>query len=147
MVSVSAATTCSQFSLSPSYVHMAMFLFASHPRPVADAIERHRRGFDDNPVTYLHDNRRQAEPRVRAAAAEYMGGDPDQIALTDSTTMGLGLVYGSIHLEPHQEAVCTTHCHYSTQMSLQHRADKVGNIDWIELSVTVDVNEEVYSFG
>jgi selenocysteine lyase/cysteine desulfurase len=115
-----------QFPLSRSSIHMSMFLLASHPRPVAEAIERHRRGLDENPAAYVYGNIRKMDPKTRAAAAEYMGGSPDQIALTDSTTMGLGLVYGSLHLEPHQEAVCTTHCHYSTQMSLQHRAERTG---------------------
>src|ERR1044071_5122447 len=41
-----------QFALSRDYIHMASMLLASHPRPVRDAIERHRRALDDNPVTY-----------------------------------------------------------------------------------------------
>jgi selenocysteine lyase/cysteine desulfurase len=40
--------------------------------------------------------------------------------------MGLGLIYGSLHLEPGDEIVSTTHDHYSTQMSLKHRADRTG---------------------
>ena len=42
-----------QFELAGGRVHMAGFLLASHPRPVADAIERHRAGFDRDPTTYL----------------------------------------------------------------------------------------------
>src|SRR5690606_31118260 len=67
-----------------------------------------------------------AEPAQRAAAAEYLGSDPDLIALTDSTSMGLGLVYGTLKLEPGAEVLTTTHDHYSTEMSLQHRADRTG---------------------
>lgn len=115
-----------QFTLSRDWNHMSMFLLASHPKPVAEAIERHRRGFDDNPAHYWHDHSRDQRALVREAAVRYMGGDADYIALTDSTTMGLGLLYGSVHLEPEQEIVYTTHCHYSTQMALQHRADLTG---------------------
>ena len=32
------------------------------------------------------------EVRARRAAADFIGVQPDEIALTDSTTMGLGLV-------------------------------------------------------
>jgi hypothetical protein len=32
-----------EFSLSPKYIHLAGVLLASHPRPVREAIERHRR--------------------------------------------------------------------------------------------------------
>lgn len=114
-----------QFPLTRSYIHLATFMLASHPRPVADAIERYRRGLDDNPSDYWHDHM-DADGRCRAAAAEYMGGSADHIALTDSTTMGLGLVYGSLQIEPGQEIVGTTHDHYSTQMALRHRAERTG---------------------
>ena len=115
-----------QFALTHAYIHMAMFLLASHPRPVADAIERHRRAFDENPAGYFHEQFFGMKPKLQAAAAEYMGGDPANIALTDSTTMGLGLVYGNIRLRPGDEALYTAHCHYSTQTSFEHRSRRDG---------------------
>lgn len=115
-----------QFPLTHDRIHMATFLLASHPTPVARAIEQHRQAFDANPAEYWEENFIGMDAQVQAAVAEYTGGDPNQIALTDSTTMGLGLVYNSLKLEPHQEAICTTHCHYSTQMSLQHRTERTG---------------------
>lgn len=115
-----------QFPLTRSYIHMASFLLASHPRPVADAIERHRRAFDENPAGYFHEHFFGMKLRIQAAAAEYMGCDPTNIALTDSTTMGLGLVYGNIRLRPGDEALYTAHGHYSTQMAFEHRARRDG---------------------
>jgi len=115
-----------QFALSPNLIHMATFYFASHPRPVADAIERHRRALDLNPVEAMHEQMGEGEERQRRTAAEYMGGTADQIALTDSTTMGLGLIYGGLRLEAGDEVLTTTHDHYSTHMSLEHRAERTG---------------------
>lgn len=115
-----------QFALSRSHVHMATFLLASHPRPVADAIERHRRAFDEDPVTHWEENFMSAEPEVAAAAAEYLDTDPALIALTDSTTMGLGLVYGALRLEAGQEILTTPHDHFSTIESLRLRAERTG---------------------
>ena len=103
----------SQFLLGHDYVHMALMLFASHPRPVREAIERHRRGLDENPVLYLHEHF-PLEAEVRVAAAEYVGGQPDEIALTGSTTTGLALLYGGLPLRPRQEILTTTHDHYVT---------------------------------
>src|SRR4051794_22984932 len=57
-----------EFLLSRDFVHMAQLLLASHPRPVREAIERHRRGFDENPVTYFHDNVAKAETEMRGEA-------------------------------------------------------------------------------
>lgn len=115
-----------QFALTRSRIHMASFLLASHPRPVADAIERHRQAFDEDPATYWEEHFQMAEPQVRQSAGEYLGADPAHIALTDSTTMGLGLVYGGLHLKPTHEILTTPHGHWATVESLRLRAERTG---------------------
>jgi selenocysteine lyase/cysteine desulfurase len=115
-----------QFLLSRDFVHMTGFLLASHPTPVREAIERHRRGLDENPAHYWADNEERFEADVLRAAADYLGVSPLDIALTDSTTMGLGLLYGGLALREGQEVLTTTHDYYSTQLSLQLRAERTG---------------------
>jgi selenocysteine lyase/cysteine desulfurase len=115
-----------QFNLSRDYIHLALLYLASHPKPVRDAIERHRQGFDQDPVGYHHEHYQKEELGVRDAAARYFHVQPDEIALTDSTTMGLGLVYGAFMLKPGQEIVSTAHDHYSTQEALRWRAERTG---------------------
>lgn len=114
------------FALSYDYIQLATFLLASHPKPVADAIERHRRAFDVNPADYWHEHFMTIDGDIAAAAAEYMGGRGSQIALTDSTTMGLALVYSGLTLRPGDEILQTVHDHYSTDLSLQLRAERTG---------------------
>ncbi len=114
------------FALSHDYIHLATFLLASHPKPVADAIERHRRAFDANPSDYWHEHFMTIDHEIATAAAEYMGGEAWQIALTDSTTMGLALVYSGLTLRPGDEVLQTVHDHYSTDLSLQLRAERTG---------------------
>ena len=94
------AAVRAQFDLAPGLHHLAGFVLAPHPRPVRDAIERHRRGLDENPVHYLHEHGPRLEAAVLRAAAAYLGARPTDIALTDSTTMGLGLLYGGLRLRP-----------------------------------------------
>jgi isopenicillin-N epimerase len=115
-----------EFLLGRDYVHMALMLLASHPRPVREAIERHRRGLDDNPVVYGLKNHASLEAAVRTAAADYVGGKPDEIALTGNTTTGLAMLYGGLPLRPRQEIVTTTHDHYVTHESLRLRALHTG---------------------
>lgn len=117
-----------QFALTRDRIHMATFLIASHPRPVAEAIRRHRTAFDEDPATYWEEHFQQAEPSVRGAAAEYLSTDPGLIALTDSTTMGLGLVYGGLRLGADQEVLTTPHGHYATLESLRLRAERTGAV-------------------
>ena len=119
------ASVRKQFLLDHDYVHMALMLFASHPRPVREAMERHRRGLDENPVLYLHAHF-PLEAEVRVAAAEYVGGKPEEIALTGSMTMGLAMLYGGLPLRPQQEILTTTHDHYVTHESLRLRALHTG---------------------
>ena len=114
------------FPLTHDYIQLATFLLASHPRPVTAAIEHHRREFDKNPADYWHAHYQTIDTEIAATAARYMGGDGEQIALTDSTTMGLALVYSGLKLAPGQEILQTTHDHYSTDMSLAHRAARTG---------------------
>ena len=101
-----------EFLLSRDYIQMALMLLASHPRPVREAIERHRHGLDDDPVTYLEGELPKLEDAVRAAAADYTGGKPEEIALTGNTTTGLAMLYGGAAAAPAQEILTTTHDHY-----------------------------------
>jgi isopenicillin-N epimerase len=115
-----------QFSLSSDYIHLGGLLLASHPAPVREAIELHRRGLDENPVHYLHEQGPRFERDVLTAAAAYLGVQPADIALTDSTTMGLGLLYNGIDLHTGQEVLTTAHDFRATHESLRLKADAVG---------------------
>ncbi|MGQ0555420.1 MAG: aminotransferase class V-fold PLP-dependent enzyme [Nitrospiraceae bacterium] len=115
-----------QFPLSPQLIHLAAFFLASHPTPVREAIERHRAGLDADPIGYWVEHEEKQEAKVLQAAADYLGGNPTDIALTDSTTMGLGLLYGGLKLGNEQEILTTTHDHYSTETALRLRAERTG---------------------
>jgi selenocysteine lyase/cysteine desulfurase len=115
-----------QFALSRDVIHLSCFFLASHPTPVREAIERHRRALDDNPMGYWIDQSERLEAAVLRAAADYLGVSPTDIALTDSTTMGLGLLYSGLRLRPDQEVLTTVHDHYSTEESLRLRAARTG---------------------
>src|SRR4029078_6005331 len=115
-----------EFLLSREYNHMALMFLASHPRPVREAIERHRRALDENPVTYAMSNFKKQEDLVRAAAVDYTRGKPQDLALTRNTTTGLALLYGALPLRPRQEIVVTTHDHFVTYEALRLRALHTG---------------------
>jgi selenocysteine lyase/cysteine desulfurase len=114
------------FSLNPDYLHFGGLYLASHPVPVQQAIETHRRGLDDNPVDYLHQQQGPLEAAVLRAAAAYLRADPTDIALTDSTTMGLGLLYTGLVVRSDQELLTTRHDFYSTHESLRLAAERSG---------------------
>ena len=115
-----------EFPLNPNKIHMAQMFLASHPRPVADAIQMYREKFDADPVEYWEANFQTAEVQVREAAAKYMGVNQEEIALTDSTTQGLAMLYSGLKLKPGDEILTTTHDHYSTETSLAYATQKTG---------------------
>lgn len=103
------------------------FVLASHPRPVADAIERHRTRLDADGELYVEQQALEGgDQAVLAAAADYLGADPLEIALTQSTTMGLGLLYGGIRVRADQRVLVTEHDFYSTHQAWQLRAKREG---------------------
>jgi isopenicillin-N epimerase len=114
------------FELDWSYIHMAGLLLASHPKPVAEAIERHRRALDQNPVFAWQEWNNKGEDEVREQAARYMNARAGDIALTGSTTMGLALLYNGIAIKPGQEILTTVHDHQATSQSIELRSRKTG---------------------
>jgi isopenicillin-N epimerase len=115
-----------QIPFSRDYVHLAGLLLASHPLPVGAAITRHRSGLDDNPALYLGEHRRRLERASRQAAAEYMGVSAADVGLTDSTTMGIGLVYNGIAVRPDQEMLVSRQDYHSTRDALRYRSARNG---------------------
>ncbi len=115
-----------QFPLDRALAHLATFVFASHPAPVRAAVERHRAGLDADPVGYLHAHEARLDAAVTAAAAGYLGVAAERIAFTDSTTMGLGLLYAGLRLSPGDEVLTTEHDFYATHEALRLRAGRDG---------------------
>jgi selenocysteine lyase/cysteine desulfurase len=118
----------SQFALDRGRIHLASFLLATHPRPVADAIETHRRRLDANPVEYLHGPGEGLPGAAREVAGRFLGAPSSEVALTDSTTMGLGLLYTRLALRPEDEVLTTEHDFYATHESLRLSGARVRRI-------------------
>lgn len=114
------------FKLRPDFIHLATFLLSSHPKPVADAIERHREAFDLDPVDYYYVHSQKMEDEVVKMASEYMGVKTTQLAMTDSTTMGLAMVANGLILNSDDEILHSEHDHYAMEMSLHYSAERSG---------------------
>jgi selenocysteine lyase/cysteine desulfurase len=88
---------------------------------------RYRAGLDQDPHGYLTENEVDNEIAVRAAAAEYLDVATGEVALPDSTTMGLGLLYGGLRPRADQEVLTTEHDFYSTHEALRLRSARTGS--------------------
>jgi isopenicillin-N epimerase len=133
------AAVKAQFDLlAPEWLHFSQFYIVSHPKQVRAAIERYRDMLDRTPFTtvehgmgfdaFLGDDAQQvAFPvRVQRAAASYIGGRPEEVALTDSTTQGLALIYNGLTLKEGDEILNTTHDHYVHHEAARLAAERSG---------------------
>jgi isopenicillin-N epimerase len=115
-----------QFRIDRNWIHLAGLLLSSHPEPVREAVEAHRRELDANPADYLNGPGSGLSRSTRQAAARYMGAEAEDIALTDSTTMGLALVYHGLEPRTGDEILTSTHDHRATHQSLEYTARRGG---------------------
>jgi selenocysteine lyase/cysteine desulfurase len=122
------AAVKAQFQTAPDEINMSAMLIATHPLPVRKAIDQFRRELDWRPVTFLEDNNRRLQAYSRAAAGRYLGLDGDQVALTDSTTLGAALVYGGLKLGYGDEIITTNQDYYITHESLRRAALRNGSV-------------------
>ena len=124
LVAADWAAIRADFALAPDLIHLSAMLLSSHPRPVREAIERHRRGLDDNPVEWMHAN--EGTWRMHEGAAAYLGVKREEIALTDSTTMGLGVTCGGLSFRAGDELLTSTHDHFSLHEATRLAAVRTG---------------------
>jgi selenocysteine lyase/cysteine desulfurase len=137
----------SQFPASRELAHFASFYIVSHPRPVTEAIERLRREIDENPFVVVEEGLFTRPNQVRAAAAEYLGGRPEEVALTRCTTEGLALVWNGLRVRAGQEILTTTHDHYVHHESIRLAARRTGatvrKVALYDLGAKADADEAV----
>jgi len=115
-----------QFALKPDRVDMSAMLIASHPKAVREAIDRHRDALDETPVEYLEQNNRRLQNVARERVGRYFGAPMTDVALTDSTTMGAGLIYNGLKLRAGQEVLTTDRDYYVTHESLRLASTRNG---------------------
>jgi selenocysteine lyase/cysteine desulfurase len=128
-----------EFVLAPDYIHFALFFLASHPKPVRDAIEQYRMKIDANPLltvdSAIFEQTGENIPlQVCRALANYIGGDAQDIALTQNTTTGLALLYHGLPLRQGDEILTTKHDHYVHHESIRLATARCG-ATWRKLAL------------
>ena len=116
------------FDFDRGYIQLAAAQFiVSHPKPLTEAIEYYRNKINEQPVLYTQENEDSKLERVRQACAECMNiADPNNIALTESTSMGLGTIYSGLDLGPGDEIVTTEYDHYTHHESIRYACLRSG---------------------
>src|SRR2546422_2167340 len=118
------------FPLASDWTHLSSFLFVSHPKPVAEAIDHFRKKLDSDAmwieIAAFSDAEGRPFAAIKRALADYTGGTPAEIAFTSNTTTGLAMVYHGLRIRGDQEVVTTEHDHYSHHESIRYAAARSG---------------------
>jgi len=117
------------FKYEKDYIQLATSQFlASHPKPVADAIRYYRRKLDEQPALFTQQNEDKRMDRIRQIASRYLGmTEPDNIALTSNTTMGLGTIYTGLNPRKGEEILTSEHDHYAHHESIRQATLRTGS--------------------
>ncbi|MFM2322876.1 MAG: hypothetical protein RLZZ225_1029 [Pseudomonadota bacterium] len=133
-----------QFNLDDDYIHLSLCLLASHPNCVQRAIDHYQYQLNRNPALFYR-YKDALNEKVLQAAADYLASHPDNIALTNSTTEGLSLVYMGFKLNPGDEILTSIHDHYASDKILffkaQHSQAIVKKIELYKNPVKVNEQE------
>ena len=137
----------SEFNMSKHEIHIAQLYLTAHAKRIQTVIDDYRAKLDNNPLTFTRKHHGPNNRKVAEAAAAYLQTSSGEIALTDSTTMGLGILYGGFRLKAGDDILTTTHGHYSHEQSLVFAAKRsnasLRKIDLYGDAATVTVDKIV----
>ncbi len=115
-----------EFRLHPGLVHLNCGSIGATPSVVTDALIAYLTELEGNPLANTWGGLGKQLETVRAKGAEFIGAEPDEIALTRNTTEGMNHVASGLDLKPGDEVLTTNHEHGGGMVCWQHLARTRG---------------------
>ena len=109
-----------EFQLKPGFVHFNTGSCGAAPRAVTEAVARYDEELEGDPVKNTFGALGGRMEDVRRAAADFLGADVAEVALTRNTTEGMNGVATGIDWEPGDEVLTTNHEHGGGMVCWQH---------------------------
>ena len=109
-----------EFHLKPGFVHFNTGSCGAAPKVVTEAVARYTEEIEVDPVSNTFGGLGSQMEDVRNLAADFLGADVTEIALTRNTTEGMNGVATGIDWEPGDEVLTTNHEHGGGMVCWQH---------------------------
>lgn len=111
------------YSLDQSFIHFSLAIHVPHSISLNKEIDQFRHMIDYNPDLMRRERHRYTNNTLEAAA-RYLGTDKNLIALTDSSTMSLALIFNGFDFFKDDEILTTNSEHYSLEKTCENIARK-----------------------
>jgi isopenicillin-N epimerase len=120
------AGTDPQWLLEPELEFLNHGSFGSCPIPVLEAQTRLRERIERQPIRFLVRELEERLSRARAALAEFVGADPDDLAFVPNATTGVNTVLRSLRFEPGDELLTTNQAYNACRNAVCFVAERSG---------------------
>ena len=100
--------------------------FGACPKPVFEADQRWQLELERQPVDFLGRRVDGLLDQARAALAEYINGDVDNLVFVPNATSGVNVAARSLRLQPGDEILTTDHEYGGCSYSWQHNCERTG---------------------
>ena len=109
-----------EFQLKPGFAHFNTGSCGAAPKVVTEAVAGYTEELESDPVGNTFGGLGSGMEDVRRLAADFLGADVNEVALTRNTTEGMNGVATGIDWEPGDEVLTTNHEHGGGMVCWQH---------------------------
>lgn len=120
------SSSIAHFALDPTIVQLNHGSFGACPREVLDAQARLRGAMEASPTRFYVRELPELLERSRAALAEFVEADRQDLVFVRNATQAVGAVLASARLAPGDELCTTSHAYGACKNALQHWAGRAG---------------------
>ena len=112
--------------LDPDVAFLNHGSFGSCPRAVLQLQQRLRERLERQPVQFFMRDLEAMVDAARAALAQFVGADPDDLVFVPNATVGVNTVLHSLRFDPGDELLVTDHEYNACRNAFEHAAERSG---------------------
>lgn len=113
------------WALDPAVTYLNHGSFGACPRPVLDAQQGLREELEAQPMRFMAGLEQRLDG-ARAALADFVGAEAEDLAFVPNATTGVNAVLRSLRLEPGDELLTTDHAYGACANALRFAAERAG---------------------